>query len=217
MEIEKLADLLKQSAALHHNLCPRQVLGVRMGLRAGTILGLELPQKGKRLLTIVETDGCFSDGVAVATNCRVGRRTLRVEDFGKVAATFIDIRTETAVRLAPSGQARDLACLFAPEAKNRWEGYLLGYQRIPEEHLFTNQTVTLRVPAGQLISRAGSRVKCSLCGEEIINEREMVIDDQIVCRACGGLSYYVLENGSCGSHLQPDNLPRIHKSGVVIT
>ena len=83
MSTKTIAELLRQSAALHRHLCPCQVLGVHMGCWAGELLDLELPQADKRLLTIVETDGCFTDGVAVATGCRVGRRTLRIEDYGK--------------------------------------------------------------------------------------------------------------------------------------
>jgi formylmethanofuran dehydrogenase subunit E len=64
--------------------------GVQMGRLAAELLGLDLPQSDKRLLTIVETDGCFTTGLSVATNCWVGRRTMRVEDYGKVAATFVD-------------------------------------------------------------------------------------------------------------------------------
>src|SRR5258706_10723872 len=100
-EIAGLEPLLQEVAALHHHLCPRQVLGLRMGLLAGERLGLELPQTRKRLLAIVETDGCFADGVAVATNFWLGRRTLRLEDYGKVAATFGDGQTRTALRLPP--------------------------------------------------------------------------------------------------------------------
>ena len=96
-----LKEILEQSAAMHHHLCPRQVLGARLGLLAGAELGLSLPQSDKRLLTIVETDGCFVDGVSVATGCTVGHRTLRVEDYGKVAATCIDTQTGRALRLAP--------------------------------------------------------------------------------------------------------------------
>lgn len=87
LSTSSLDKILQTSAALHHHLCPRQVIGVRMGLYAGEILNLDLPQADKRLLTIIETDGCPSDGVAVATNCWVGRRTMHVEDYGKVAAT----------------------------------------------------------------------------------------------------------------------------------
>ncbi len=197
-----LTSLLEQSAALHHHLCPRQVLGVRMGMLAGKLLALELPQTNKRLLTIVETDGCFTDGVSVATNCWVGRRTMRVEDFGKVAATFVDTRTETAVRLFPSPHARQLAPTYALEAKNRWEGYLLGYQQVPDEDLFIFQQVQLNVPVSQIVSRAGARIICDQCDEEIINEREVVLGTTVLCRACAGHGYYVVVDGTNGRSLE---------------
>jgi formylmethanofuran dehydrogenase subunit E len=152
-----LEQLLQQSAELHRHLCPRQVLGVRMGLAAGQLLGLDLPQADKRLLTIVETDGCFTDGVAVATNCWVGRRTLRVLDYGKVAATFVDTQTGTARRIAPNAEARTHAAAYAPEAHNRWEAMLLGYQRMPQELLLCWQAVELTTPIAEILSRPGAR------------------------------------------------------------
>lgn len=188
--MSKLHDLLEQAADLHHHLCPRQVLGVRMGLFAGELLGLELPQRRRRLLTIVETDGCGADGVSVATNCWVGHRTLRIVDFGKVAATFIDTRTETAVRIFPHPLSRERAIAAAPEAPNRWRGYLLGYQRLADQELLVWQPVKLRADLKKLISRAGWRINCSLCGEEIINEREVHANGRVLCRACAGEAYY---------------------------
>ncbi len=187
---KQLAELLEESAALHRHLCPRQVLGVRMGQWAGTLLGLDLPQTGKRLLTIVETDGCFADGVSVATGCWVGRRTLRVEDYGKVAATFIDTADGRALRLVPGLQSRELAPALAPEASNRWEAMLLGYQRIEPQNLFVVQSVALKIPVEILVSRAGSRARCDGCGEEIINDREIVLAGLTLCRACAGQAYY---------------------------
>ncbi len=183
-------DLLDQCARLHQHLCPRQVLGVRMGLLAGHLLDIPLPQTAKRLLTIVETDGCFSDGVATATNCWVGRRTLRVVDFGKIAATFVDTQTDRAVRLVPTRNSRSLATRYAPEGHSQWESYLVGYQHIPDELLFDQQVVQLITPAAQLISRAGARVNCAQCGEEIINEREVWRHGIILCRSCAGETYY---------------------------
>lgn len=200
---DNLISLLEQSAALHHHLCPRQVLGVRMGLFAGRLLGLALPQEKKQLLTIVETDGCFADGVSTATNCWVGRRTLRVVDFGKVAATFVDTRTETAVRLSPTHNARELAPAYAPEAKNRWEGYLLGYQWLPDERLFTVRPVQLNAPVSWLISHAGVRVICDDCGEEIINEREALANGRVLCRACAGGGYCAVLAEANGRTPQP--------------
>jgi formylmethanofuran dehydrogenase subunit E len=161
-----------------------------MGLLAGKILGLDLPQTGKRLLTIVETDGCAADAVSVATNCWVGRRTLRLEDHGKVAATFADTDSGDAVRIVPRRSARRLAYEYVPEAKNKWQVYLLGYKRIPLTELFRVQSVMLNDPLEWIISRAGIRIDCDACGEEIINEREMAVNGHVLCRACAGESYY---------------------------
>ena len=182
--------ILSESAKRHKHLCPRQVLGARMGMFAGELLGLELPQTAKRLYTIVETDGCASDGIAVATNCWVGRRTLRVEDLGKVAATFVDTHTGRAVRVVPRPQARLQARALTPEARNTWEAQLLGYQRLPTEQLLRAQAVTLKTPIEDIISRPGHRVQCEQCGEEILNEREVMLGGRALCRTCAGQGYY---------------------------
>jgi formylmethanofuran dehydrogenase subunit E len=186
-----LAELLEISSAQHRHLCPRQVLGVRMGLYAGELLGLELPQTDKRLYTIVETDGCGADGISVATNCWVGRRTLRVEDLGKVAATFVDTLTGRSLRLVPRPEARRAARELVTEAQNAWEAQLLGYQRLPAEAMFSVQPVRLTTPVEALISHAGHRVVCEHCGEEVMNEREVEVDGVILCRTCAGSAYYV--------------------------
>lgn len=185
-----LQELLQQTAALHHHLCPRQVLGVQMGRAAATWLELALPQADKRLLTIVETDGCFTDGVAVATNCWVGRRTMRVEDYGKAAAVFVDTQSGRALRLAPRADLRQLAPPFAPEACNRWEAMLLGYQRMQPTAMFVAQAVELVQPLDEIISHAGVRVHCDRCGEEIMNGREVTQVAKTLCRACAGAAYY---------------------------
>src|SRR5512141_3271663 len=99
--MQSLESILRESAAGHKHLCPRQVLGARMSLLAGELLELELPRADKQLLVIAETDGCTVDGIIAATGCHVGSRTLRILDFGKVAATFIDTRTEYSIRILP--------------------------------------------------------------------------------------------------------------------
>jgi len=119
-------ELLQKSASYHDHLCPRQVLGVRMGLAGGRRLGFEVPQKDKRILTLVETDGCLIDGLTVATGCNIGRRSMVVYDFGKVAATFVDTQTGRAARIVPSAQSRQLAKTYAPKAESRWHAYLYG-------------------------------------------------------------------------------------------
>ncbi len=192
---QSLAALLEASAALHRHLCPRQVLGIRMGMWAAELLALPLPQTDKRVLAIVESDGCFSTGVSVAMNCWVGRRTLRVEDFGKAALTAIDTVNGCAWRIAPHPHARSQAALYAPEATSRWESMLLGYQRMPTSELLTAQPVRLNTPVADLISIPGHRVTCAVCGEEVLNEREMLCDGRVLCRACAGAAYYTVISG----------------------
>ena len=180
--------MLERSSALHHHLCPRQVLGVRMALLAGRHLSLELPRADKRLLVFVETDGCFADGVSVASGCWLGRRTLRLEDHGKVAATFVDTVTESAVRIAPTLDARAVARAAFPDL-GKWSTYLEAYKTLGDEALFTARPVRLRDSLDAIISTKKARAICAGCGEEIINAREILRDGMSLCRACAGDVY----------------------------
>jgi formylmethanofuran dehydrogenase subunit E len=185
-----LDEVLQASATLHSHACPRQVLGARMGLLAGRLLGLELPRADRRLLVIAETDGCLLDALSAATGCRAGRRTLRVEDYGKVAATFVDLEAGDAVRIAPHRDARALASRYAPEARSRWHAQLAGYQRMPDHLLLAWQWVSLSASIEAIVSRPGLRTACGACGEEVINQREVVREGVALCRACAGPAYY---------------------------
>ncbi len=187
---ELFAALLAFTAARHSHLCPRQVIGVRMGLAGAAALGLEVPRKDKRLLVILETDGCFADGIEAATLTTIGHRTLRVEDYGKVAATFIDASNGSSVRLVPRGEIRQEACTYAPEQNSRYQAQLQAYQVMPEETMFRFEDVRLKLPLDRLIGEPGSRVNCSRCGEEIINQREIIRSGETLCRACAGEAYY---------------------------
>lgn len=185
-----LDDLLAASATHHHRICPRQVLGARIGLLAGLLLDLPLPQPEKRLIAIAETDGCFVDGISAATGCYVGRRTLRIEDYGKTAASFIDSLTEQAVRITPCAGIRELAWDYVPSARNKWEAQLVGYQHIPDALLLDWQHIELTTAIKQIIGQAGKRVNCEICGEEIINQRDVIREGTVLCRSCAGASYY---------------------------
>jgi formylmethanofuran dehydrogenase subunit E len=164
-----------------------------MGLFAGELLGIVVPQEKKQLLTIVETDGCAADGIAVATNCWVGRRTMRVEDYGKVAATFVDTASARAIRIVPRPEARARAAEAAPEETGKWRRQLIGYQRVPASDLFDVREVELKTPVAHIVSRAGVKALCRACGEEILNEREVTTPEGPVCRACAGEGYYTVK------------------------
>lgn len=181
---------LEQLTSLHNHVCPRQVLGVRIGLLAGKLLGLDVPQRDKRLFAFVELDGCFADGVSVASGCWLGHRTLRLMDFGKAAATFVDTASGRALRLWPDPAARDRAAALRPDASDHWHAMLEAYQVMPDADLLCSAEVKLTVSLEAIISRPGMRVACARCGEEILNERGRRAGDLILCAACAGEAYY---------------------------
>jgi formylmethanofuran dehydrogenase subunit E len=183
--------MLEASEHQHTRLCPRQVLGLRMGLLAGKLLNLQVPRRDKRLMVIAETDGCAVDGISVATGSSVGRRTMYIRDWGKVAATFVDCETGAAVRILPSPGSREAACELIPNESSRWHAQLEGYQVLPDDLILSAQAVTLNFSLEQLISQPGHLVICERCGEEILNQREVLIGRETMCRSCAGEAYYV--------------------------
>ena len=187
MNIQPILDI---SSRDHSHLCPRQILGVRLGLAGMNALGFDEPPAKKRLLVIVESDGCFADGVIAASGCTIGHRTLRVEDYGKVAATFVDVQTDRAVRVAPRLDIRELACSCIQNEPRHYFAQMQAYQIMPNEEMFTVTEVQLTTSVEEIVSRPGIRVDCDVCGEEVMNEREIKQDGLILCRACAGKAYY---------------------------
>jgi formylmethanofuran dehydrogenase subunit E len=194
MDIQALLEL---SARNHSHLCPRQILGVRIGLAGIKALGFHEPPSKKQLLVISETDGCFVDGVIAATDCTVGHRTLRVEDFGKVAATFVDTVTRQTVRVAPTLDIREKAYAYAPDEPRHYFAQMQAYQIMPDDEMFTFTPVALNKSVEEIISRPGVRVNCDLCGEEIMNEREVHRNGRILCQTCANGGYYQLVRDIC--------------------
>lgn len=188
--MDDLEQFLAESVSRHKSLCPRQVLGIRVGLAGAEALGIDVPRNDKRLLVIVETDGCFVSGVEVVTGCAVNHRTLRMEDYGKVAATFVDVESGRAVRVAPHLDVRQRAQEYAPDENRRYNVMLEGYQRMPTEALLSIEEVILTTPVESIVSRAGARVNCHDCGEEVINERDIIKAGRTLCQACAGPAYY---------------------------
>jgi formylmethanofuran dehydrogenase subunit E len=183
-------EILAKSADRHRHLCPRQVLGVRIGLAGAQALGLETPSRNKRLLVILETDGCFADGIEAATGCSVGHRTLRVEDYGKIAATFVDVKLGQAVRVTPVQDVRERASAYDPGKKRKFCTQLAAYQVMSDADLLSIQEVCLSTSVEVLVGRPGLRVNCAQCGEEIINGREVTQQGKTLCQACALGAYY---------------------------
>lgn len=182
--------LLRQSASLHRHLCPRQVLGVRLGMCAARLFAPLLPQTNKRMLAMVEMDGCFADGVSAATGCSMGHRTMRLADEGKIAATFIDTREGSALRIYTLPDVRARATAFARGAPSRWHAYLAAYRELADEEMFGTIPVRINFDVQAVIGKPGARTPCSLCGEEILNLREVDREGRLLCRSCAGESYW---------------------------
>jgi len=162
------------------------------------VLGLQPPLQGKPLIAIVETDGCFVDGIEAATGLTVGHRTLRIEDYGKIAVTFINSGSGEAFRLSPRLDVRQKAWDYAPSESKHYFAQLQAYQVMPDISLFDIVPVDLVIPIEKIISVPGIRTLCDFCGEEIINERDVIRNGFRLCRSCSGPSYYhkKLDEGS---------------------
>lgn len=195
-----LQALLDKSSRDHSHLCPRQILGVRLGLAGMTALGFDTPPDKKQLLIITETDGCFADGLSAATNCSVGHRTLRVEDYGKVAAVFVDVKTSRAVRVAPTLDIRQRVCAYTSDEPRHYFAQMQAYQIMPDEEMFTVTEVKLAISIEAIVSRPGVRVNCDVCGEEIMNEREVHQNEMTLCQPCAHGGYYHVGQNSIFSY-----------------
>jgi formylmethanofuran dehydrogenase subunit E len=120
----------------------------------------------------------------------MGHRTMRLIDHGKVAATFVDSKTGKAVRIHPAPESRQLAAAALTEAKSRWHAQLGGYQLLTYEQLFVRREVTMNLDVAAIVGKAKERKNCAICQEEILNQREVVRDGQLLCQACAGERYW---------------------------
>jgi formylmethanofuran dehydrogenase subunit E len=173
-------------------LCAGQVLGVRLAMLGLTKLGIDDPRgkDRKRLVTFVEIDRCATDAVAVVTGCRLGKRALKFRDWGKMAATFVDVHSGKAVRIAAKESSKGLARQMHPELDNKNSQQMLAYREMPDADLFTIQWVKVELPPEEFPGYKGERIVCEVCGEGVNFRREVQRDRKILCRACAGDAYY---------------------------
>ena len=188
--MKSLKELVQEAAAFHGHLCPGQVLGVRMAVAGCRALGVEDPSRSKDLLVYVEIDRCATDAIQSVTGCKLGKRTLKHVDYGKMAATFLNTRTGQAVRVVARDDARERAWGYAPADAGKKEAQLLAYQLMPDEELFVLTPVGLRVPEEDRPGPPVGRVRCDACGEGINDRREVKQGGRTLCRACAFGAYY---------------------------
>ena len=185
-------EYLRDAEQAHGHLCAGQVLGVRLAMLGLQKLGIEDPhgKDRKRLVTFVEIDRCATDAVAVVTGCRLGKRALKFRDWGKMAATFVDVNTGKAIRIAAKESSKALARQLHPEIENKNQQQMRAYREMSDGDLFTTQWVTVDLPAEEFPGYKGERITCAHCGEGINFHREVSREGKTLCRACAGESYY---------------------------
>ena len=187
-----MSSLLVDAAVAHGHLCAGQVLGVRLAMLGLKKLGLEDPQgkDRKRIVTFVEIDRCATDAVMVVTGCRLGKRALKFRDWGKVAATFVDVETGKAVRVAAKESSKALARSMHPEIPDKNQQQMLSYREMTDDQLFQTQLVHVELPPEEFPGYKSDRIVCAQCGEGISFRREVKLGAKIVCRGCAGERFY---------------------------
>jgi formylmethanofuran dehydrogenase subunit E len=186
--------LLQESAKVHGHLCPGQVLGVRMSMLGMRSIGINDP-KGrdrKKIIVFVEMDRCATDAVQSVTGCSLGRRTMKFMDYGKMAATFVNLETGKATRVIAREDSRDRAKEYCPGIDDKYAAQAEAYKVMADHELFDTMEVAVTVKPEDMPGRPLGRVQCSRCGEHVQDLRERVIAGEVLCRPCAAGSYYTV-------------------------
>jgi len=186
--LEEYVALAGQS---HGHMCPGQILGIRMAMLGLSSIGIDDPAKDrKRLLTFVEIDRCATDAISLVTGCRLGKRSLKFLDYGKVAATFVDLKTGRAVRVAARDDSRAKAKAMFPAITDSVQAQIEAYKVMEDNELFNLEPVRVKLKAEDLPGHPRSRVTCEQCGEGVNDGRECRQGGRVLCRSCAGEQYY---------------------------
>ena len=185
--------LLEECGRLHGHICPGQLLGVRMALLGCRLIGIEDPTGAdkKKLIVWVEIDRCMTDALSAVTGTRLGRRSMKFVDYGKVAATFLNTDTSQAVRIVARDESRELADLRYPKVQSKKERQLLAYGEASDEEIFKIEQVVVDYNEMDWPGHPKRRVKCSGCDEGINDGKDVVgRDGSTLCVPCSSVGYY---------------------------
>lgn len=191
--MESIDVLLKECERLHGHMCAGQLLGTRMALLGCSSIGIDDPRGAdrKKLIVWVEIDRCMTDAISAVTGVRLGTRSLKYVDYGKVAATFLNTENKRAVRIVALESSRALADERYPEIKNKRERQFRAYSEATDDELFDTQLVTVELRANDAPGSPKSRVTCTVCGEGVNDGREVIgPDGDPLCRGCDSGNYY---------------------------
>jgi formylmethanofuran dehydrogenase subunit E len=191
--LNDLDGLIAECGTLHGHICPGQLLGVRMSTLGCGLIGITDPRGAdrKKLMVWVEIDRCIADAICAVTGVRLGKRSLKYFDYGKVAATFLNLSEKFSVRIVARDESRVLADKLFPEIVEKKERQMLAYRKAFDNELFKIERVRIAFDELDMPGRPRRRVTCEICLEGINDGRE-VLDalDRRVCRACAFGAYY---------------------------
>ena len=199
-------NLLQESSKVHGHLCPGQVLGVRMSIVGLEIIGIRDPRGTDRkdLIVFVEMDRCATDAIQSVTGCSLGHRTMKFMDYGKMASTFINLKTAKSVRVVAREDARGRAKECFGGHGNKYEAQIKAYNMMSDEELFDWNEVEVILDPQDMPGRPLRRVRCSSCGEYVQDMREVYRHGTVLCKPCAVGGYYksagVSEEGSILLH-----------------
>lgn len=179
---------LSQSAMLHSRLCPRQVLGVRMARFACTWLGIDPAITRKQIFVYMEIGRCAADGVMVVTYASPQNQLMQLVPYGKVAATFVDLRTGEALRVSENPTCREAVVSLVRDAESSWHTQLEGYQVLPDEMLLRWQSMKIATPLPLIPEKHA--VTCQQCGDRVNEKQEVMREGVALCKACAQGAYY---------------------------
>ncbi len=184
--MDSFDELLRKAEIAHGHLCAGQILGVRLALLGLERLGIRDPHGAdrKRLVTYVEIDRCATDAIALVTGCRLGKRALKFRDWGKMAATFVDLATGRAIRIAALDSSRGLARRLYPHIESDSKKQMQAYRELPDKDLFREQWVRVQIDPADLPGYRGERVACARCGEGVSFGRFSQVDGERLCLSC---------------------------------
>jgi formylmethanofuran dehydrogenase subunit E len=197
--MESLNQLLKECEALHGHMCAGQLLGARMAMLGCSLIGIADPRVAdrKKLIVWVEIDRCMADAVSAVTGVRLGKRSLKYVDYGKVAATFLNTSTNKAVRVVALESSRQLAEIRYPDISSKRDRQYLTYSEAADDELFRVEEVDVHLSDFDLPGSPRTRVTCDQCGEGINDGREVtLLSGETRCRACTDGAYYRVKSSS---------------------
>jgi formylmethanofuran dehydrogenase subunit E len=216
--------LLREAETAHGHLCAGQILGVRLAMLGCQRLGIEdpkglvNPKDRKRLVTFIEIDRCATDAIGVVTGCRLGKRAIKFRDWGKMAATFVDLTAPLpsqgdapvykAIRIAALESSKQRARELYPQIENKNQQQMLAYREMSDVDLFSEEWVAVPIHPREMPGYKSARITCELCGEGINYDREIRRDGKTLCEACAApdARYYL--------SLSPEDLVANSKAGA---